>query len=154
MVLTEIRIKLVAENNERLLAFCSITIDDAFVIRDLKLIDGTRGLFVAMPSRKLADNCPHCSVKNHLRAKFCNNCGHRLDENRAKRDEHGHAKLHADIAHPINPVCRDAIQAAIVKAFRDEKELAKKPGYVCTYGCYDDDPPPSYGANLTTSTKE
>ena len=41
MVITEVRIKLVEEkeNNERLHAFCSVTFDNAFVVRDLKIID-------------------------------------------------------------------------------------------------------------------
>jgi stage V sporulation protein G len=137
VVITEVRIKLVEENNERLMAFCSITLDNAFVIRDLKIIEGTKGLFVAMPSRKLTDRCPHCGSKNHLRSRFCNNCGHKLDENRASRDTEGRAKLHADIAHPINSACREVMQGAIIKAFCDEKERAKQPGYVCTYDDYD-----------------
>ena len=59
MVITEVRIKLMEDNNEneRLQAFCSVTFDDAFVIRDLKIIEGTKGSFVAMPSRKLTDRC-------------------------------------------------------------------------------------------------
>ena len=60
MKITEIRIKLMDEPGERLKAFCSITFDDSFVVRDLKIIDGAGGLFVAMPSRKLADRCPKC----------------------------------------------------------------------------------------------
>lgn len=137
MVITEVRIKLVEENNERLMAFCSITLDNAFVIRDLKIIEGTKGLFVAMPSRKLTDRCHTCGSKNHLRARFCNNCGHKLDENRASRDMDGRAKLHADIAHPINSSCREVMQSAIIKSFNEEKERAKQPGYVCTYDDYD-----------------
>jgi stage V sporulation protein G len=137
VVITEVRIKLVEENNERLMAFCSITLDNAFVIRDLKIIEGTKGLFVAMPSRKLTDRCHHCGSKNHLRSRFCNNCGHKLDENRAARDMDGRAKLHADIAHPINSSCREVMQSAIIKAFSEEKERAKQPGYVCTYDDYD-----------------
>ncbi len=137
MVITEVRIKLVEENNERLMAFCSITLDNAFVIRDLKIIEGTKGLFVAMPSRKLTDRCSHCGSKNHLRSRFCNNCGHRLDENRAARDMDGRAKLHADIAHPINSACREIMQNAIIKSYSEEKERAKQPGYVCTYDDYD-----------------
>jgi stage V sporulation protein G len=103
--ITEVRIKLMEDNsgsNERLQAFCSITFDDMFVIRDLKIIEGAKGFFVAMPSRKLTDRCPNCGMKNHLRSRFCNQCGSRLDENRAIRDAEGRAKLHADIAHPIN----------------------------------------------------
>ncbi|HKB01609.1 MAG TPA: SpoVG family protein [Gemmataceae bacterium] len=137
MVITEVRIKLVEENNERLMAFCSVTLDNAFVIRDLKIIEGTKGLFVAMPSRKLTDRCPRCGSKNHLRARYCNGCGHHLDENRAPRDHDGRAKLHADIAHPINSACREVMQMAIIKAYTDERERAKMPGYVCTYDDYD-----------------
>ena len=133
MVITEVRIKLMEDNNERLLAFCSVTFDDAFVVRDLKIIEGAKGSFVAMPSRKLTDRCTQCGCKNHLRARFCNQCGHKLDENRALRDQDGRAKLHADIAHPINSACREVIQGAILKAYREERERSKLPGYVCKY---------------------
>jgi stage V sporulation protein G len=131
--ITEVRIKLVQDNNERLQAFCSVTFDDAFVVRDLKIIEGTKGSFVAMPSRKLTDRCPQCSCKNHLRARFCNQCGAKLDEDRAIRDADGRAKLHADIAHPINSACREVIQGAVIKAYTEERERSKQPGYVCTY---------------------
>lgn len=137
MVITEVRIKLMEDNNERLQAFCSITFDDAFVIRDLKIIEGTKGSFVAMPSRKLTDRCPQCSCKNHLRARFCNQCGGKLNEDRANRDNDGRAKLHADIAHPINSACREVIQNAVLKSYHEEKERAQQPGYVCTYDDYD-----------------
>lgn len=140
-MITEVRIKLMEDNNEneRLQAFCSVTFDDAFVVRDLKIIEGTKGPFVAMPSRKLTDRCPGCGCKNHLRARYCNQCGGKLDENRATRDADGRAKLHADIAHPINSACREVIQTAVLKAFTEEKERSKQPGYVCTYDEFDGD---------------
>jgi stage V sporulation protein G len=146
VVITEVRIKLMEDNheNERLQAFCSVTFDDAFVVRDLKIIEGTKGSFVAMPSRKLTDRCNHCGCKNHLRARFCNQCGGKLDEDRATRDSDGRVKLHADIAHPINSACREIIQSAVVKAFREEKERSKQPGYVCTYDDFDADYETSY----------
>ncbi len=136
MEITEVRIKLMEDNsgsNERLQAFCSITFDDMFVIRDLKIIEGAKGFFVAMPSRKLTDRCTHCGTKNHLRSRFCNQCGGRLDENRAIRDADGRAKLHADIAHPINSACREKIQAAVLATYADELERSKMPGYTCRY---------------------
>jgi stage V sporulation protein G len=141
VVITEVRIKLMEDNNEneRLQAFCSVTFDDAFVVRDLKIIEGTKGSFVAMPSRKLTDRCPQCGCKNHLRARHCNQCGGKLDEDRATRDADGRAKLHADIAHPINSACREVIQSAVLKAYREERERAKQPGYICTYDDYDSD---------------
>jgi len=137
VVITEVRIKLVEENNERLQAFCSVTFDNAFVVRDLKIIEGTKGSFVAMPSRKLTDRCVGCGCKNHLRARFCNLCGYKLDENRAARDADGRAKLHADIAHPINSAAREHIQGAIIRSYQEEKERSKQPGYTCTYDDYD-----------------
>ncbi len=142
MEITEVRIKLMEDNsgsNERLQAFCSITFDDMFVIRDLKIIEGAKGFFVAMPSRKLTDRCHNCGTKNHLRSRFCNQCGCRLDENRALRDADGRAKLHADIAHPINSMCREKIQAAVLASYADELERAKMPGYVSRYDEYDVD---------------
>lgn len=136
MEITEIRIKLMDDPQERLLAFCSITIDGSFVVRDLKIIRGTKGAFVAMPSRKLMDRCPHCGFKNQLRACFCNQCGGKLEEYRALRNDAGRAKLYADIAHPINSECRDQLQARITSAYESEVILARQPGYVCRYDDY------------------
>jgi stage V sporulation protein G len=135
--ITEVRIKLMEEPGERLKAFCSITFDDCFVVRDLKIIEGTNGPFVAMPSRKLTAHCGNCRAKNHLRAAFCNQCGARLREVPAIRDEEGRAKLYADIAHPINSVCREMIQQRVIRAFTEERERAKQPGYVSSYDDYD-----------------
>ena len=84
MQLSEIRINLCGGQAGRLKAFCSLTFDNTFVIRDVKLIEGNDGLFLAMPSRKLCDRCRRCSEKNHLRARFCNNCAARLDESRSR----------------------------------------------------------------------
>lgn len=53
MNITEVKIFLV--NEDRLKAYVSITIDNCFVIRDLKIIQGHSGLFVAMPSKKRKD---------------------------------------------------------------------------------------------------
>jgi stage V sporulation protein G len=133
MDITEVRIKLMADPHERLQAFCSVTFDHCFVIRDLKIIEGTKGSFVAMPSRKLTDRCPQCGCKNHLRSSYCNQCGVRLSEDRAGKDVDGRSRLYADIAHPINSKCRDAIQKAVIAAFHEEQIRAKEPGYICRY---------------------
>jgi stage V sporulation protein G len=129
MEITEVRIKLVDNKDERLKAFCSMTLDNEFVIRDIKIIEGTNGLFVAMPSRKMSDHCEKCGGKNHLRAKYCNNCGAQLATGRAKQDVKGRMKLHVDIAHPINAECRKKIQEKIAQAFEAEVEKSKQPGY-------------------------
>jgi stage V sporulation protein G len=51
--ITEVRITL--RNEEKLKAFASITFDDCFVVRGLKVISGSQGYFVSMPSRKRKD---------------------------------------------------------------------------------------------------
>ena len=129
MEISEVRVKLVANKDDRLKAFCSVTMDNEFVVRDIKVIEGTGGFFVAMPSRKMSDHCEKCGGKNHLRAKFCNNCGTSLPENRARKDIKGRMKLHADIAHPINAECRRKIQEKVTAAFEEEVEKSKQPGY-------------------------
>ncbi|MEJ2648900.1 MAG: SpoVG family protein, partial [Sedimentisphaerales bacterium] len=120
MKITEVRVKLVNNKNERLKAFCSITMDSEFVVRDIKIIQGSKGYFVAMPSRKMSDHCDKCGGKNHLRARYCNNCGASLKDNRARKDFKGRMKLHADIAHPINVECRKRIQEIVTGAFEEE----------------------------------
>jgi stage V sporulation protein G len=51
--ITEVRITL--RNEEKLKAFASITFDDCFVVRGLKIINGSQGYFVSMPSRRRKD---------------------------------------------------------------------------------------------------
>lgn len=152
MNITEVRVKLVNENgeNERLLGFCSVTFDNAFVVRDLKIIGGPKGFFVAMPSRKLMDRCTGCGFKNQMRARFCNACGGRLDENRGLRIADGRPKLHADIAHPIHAGCREMIQQTVIESFQMECEKAKQPGYVSNYDDIDQDMEPAHSAPVGT----
>ncbi len=137
MQITEVRIKLMEDPGERLKAFCSITFDDCFVVRDLKIIEGANGPFVAMPSRKLTAHCPQCGSKNHLRAAHCNQCGSKLRPVQLPKDEEGRARLYADIAHPINSACREMIQARVIAAFEEEKARARLPGYVPSYADFD-----------------
>jgi len=113
--------------------------DNEFVVRDIKIIEGTNGYFVAMPSRKMSDHCEKCGGKNHLRAKYCNNCGSKLSEERAKKDLKGRMKLHADIAHPINAECRKKIQERVTIAFKEEVEKSKLPDYQPVSDDYDED---------------
>jgi stage V sporulation protein G len=155
--ITEVRVKLMEEPGERLQAFCSITFDDAFVVRDLKIIEGATGPFVAMPSRKLTAHCPQCGCKNHLRAAYCNQCGARLREHTAAKDDDGRAKLYADIAHPINSSCRETIQQRVIEAYEEEKARSKLPGYVPSYDDIDHDDgfvqPASRIAGSTSTTQ-
>lgn len=55
MEITEVKVYPVRKADDKLKAFATIILDDCFVVRDLKVINGNSGLFVAMPSRKKAD---------------------------------------------------------------------------------------------------
>jgi len=134
--ITEVRIKLIEDSSDRLRGFCSITFDDSFVIRDLKIIEGTNGPFVAMPSRKLTGHCGNCGCKNHLRAAFCNQCGTKLKPPSIERGADHRAKLYADIAHPINSECREQIQTRVINEYFLEVEDSKLPGYRSKYDDY------------------
>lgn len=133
MKITEVRIKLMEGTEDRLRGFCSITFDDCFVVRDLKIILGNSGPFVAMPSRKLSSHCHKCRSKNHLKAKFCNNCGTRQRSDHVPFNGDGRAKLYADVAHPVNAECREMIQARVIDEYDKELDRAQKPGYRSRY---------------------
>ncbi|AZR74953.1 septation protein SpoVG [Anoxybacter fermentans] len=54
MKITEVKVRKI-ERDGKFLAYATITIDDCFVVKDLKVVKGKNGLFVAMPSRKKSD---------------------------------------------------------------------------------------------------
>lgn len=55
MQITDVRVRKVVAKEGKLRAVVSITIDDEFVVHDIKVIEGEKGLFIAMPSRKASD---------------------------------------------------------------------------------------------------
>jgi stage V sporulation protein G len=133
---TDARVRLATEEERRdghLLAYVSIVLDDALVLKDLRLIEGARGPFVAFPSKKLCDRCPGCGNRNHLRGRFCSRCGVPLAADRARKDADGKSRLFVDVAHPICARTRETIEAAVFHAYGREVELAAMPGYVCRY---------------------
>lgn len=136
MNITEVRIKLV-QDKKPLLAFVSIVFDDMFVVHDLRIINGTKGLFVSMPTRDLQDHCPRCNANNHLRANYCNHCAKRMENNRVNfSNKDGRPELYADIAHPINANCRKLIKDTILEAYYKEKERSQKPDYAPSHNDY------------------
>ncbi len=54
MNITDVRVRKVAKDS-KMKAVVSVTIDDVFVVHDIKVIEGDKGLFIAMPSRKSSD---------------------------------------------------------------------------------------------------
>lgn len=128
MEISEVRVKLVERENNMLKAFCSVTFDNAFVVRDVKVIEGKNGPFISMPSRKITDRC-RCGYKNSVVSKFCNECGAKLGDNRANRDPQGRLRLYVDIAHPINTQARQQIEVKILEAYKKELAASSQPDY-------------------------
>ena len=124
MEITEIRIFPRESHDRKLKAYATITIDNSFVVRNVKVIEGNKGLFVAMPSRKLKEECPKCGYKNAIRSKFCNQCGASLPLLETKSAEPGEGARrqsgHRDIAHPITAECREYIQKKVLDAYAKE----------------------------------
>ena len=54
MQITDIRVRVVSKES-KMKAVVSVTFDDAFVVHDIKVIEGEKGLFIAMPSKKTPD---------------------------------------------------------------------------------------------------
>lgn len=55
MKISDVRIHIVKNETSKIKASASITIDDVFVVHEIKIIEGNEGLFIAMPSRKYPD---------------------------------------------------------------------------------------------------
>lgn len=133
--ISEVRIFLKEGIDKKLKAYATVTFDNCFVVRNMKVIEGGKGLFVAMPSRKIKSACPKCNFRNALRSKYCNQCGSSLpvapvtvnDHEHHEHSEHhdeGRQSEHKDIAHPITLECREYIQKKVLEAYESEKSKA------------------------------
>ena len=126
MEISEIRVFLKEGQDKKLKAYTTVTFDNVFVVRNIKVIQGASGLFIAMPSRKLKSPCPKCSFKNEVGSKFCNQCGGNLPEHHVDDHTMRDAKAeHRDIAHPVTQQFRSYLQNAILEAY--DKEIQKGP---------------------------
>jgi stage V sporulation protein G len=125
MEITEVRVFLKDSPDKKLKAYATVTFDNAFVVRNIKVIQGSNGVFIAMPSRKVKHPCPKCNFKNELRSKYCNQCGGLLPvsavpvattvphENTAQAE-------HKDIAHPITQEFREKLQKKVLSSYDEE----------------------------------
>ena len=66
MNITDVRVRKVTKEG-KMKAVVSITIDDEFVVHDIKVIEGEKGLFIAMPSRKYGRGVPRYRTSDQLR---------------------------------------------------------------------------------------
>ncbi|PIQ89810.1 MAG: hypothetical protein COV72_01210 [Candidatus Omnitrophica bacterium CG11_big_fil_rev_8_21_14_0_20_42_13] len=121
MEITEVRVFLRNDEDKKLKAYTTVTFDNVFVVRNIKVIEGNNGLFIAMPSRKIKQSCPRCNFKNELRSKFCNQCGGQLPVNAKPNADDDKQAEHRDTAHPITQEFREQLQRKILEAYGKEK---------------------------------
>ncbi|MBN2830979.1 MAG: septation protein SpoVG family protein [Candidatus Omnitrophica bacterium] len=124
MEITEVRIALKDSPDKKLKAYATVTFDNVFVVRNIKVIEGTSGLFIAMPSRRVKQPCPKCGFKNELRSKYCNQCAGSLPasaKTTASDETVSSSKEHKDIAHPITQDFREYLQKKVLQAYEQEK---------------------------------
>jgi stage V sporulation protein G len=124
MEITEVRIFLKDSPDKKLKAYATVTFDNAFVVRNIKVIEGSSGLFIAMPSRRIKKQvCSKCNFKNESRSKYCNQCGTQLPLiSRPIGQEADDAQSeHKDIAHPITQSFREYLQKRVLEAYQQEK---------------------------------
>ncbi len=123
MNITEVRVELAEHATlplPRVLAYCCVTFDDCFVVRNFKLVETVRGVILANPSRKVEDHCKDCGRRGPVIASWCGGCGSRQEDHRAARGEDGRQILHCDIAHPVNKQFRAVLEDAIRGAYARE----------------------------------
>lgn len=143
MDITEVRVFLKDSPDKKLKAYATVTFDDSFVVRNIKVIQGSNGVFIAMPSRKVKHPCPKCSFKNEFRSKFCNQCGGPIPippmmpmmSGNGHGHENGAQAEHKDIAHPITQAFRETLQSKVLEAY--EMEVKKGP-HAAMANAYDD----------------
>lgn len=135
MEISEIRVFLKEGQDKKLKAYTTVTFDQVFVVRNIKVIEGANGLFIAMPSRKMKGNCLKCNFKNEVGSKFCNQCGASLPAHvpvhLTQDDDAGHShdvkSDHRDIAHPVTQKFREYLQGKILEAYKTEIEKKSSP---------------------------
>lgn len=129
MEITEVRIFLKESPDKKLKAYATVTFDNVFVVRNIKVIEGASGAFIAMPTRRIKQPCPKCGFRNEMRSKFCNQCGGQLPL--APRPIGGNqpqtssSAEHKDIAHPITQSFREYLQKRVLEAYDKERSAGQ-----------------------------
>jgi DNA-binding cell septation regulator SpoVG len=144
IVISEVVVRLNDPNDKKILAYVSLTLNGAYCVSDLKIVNGNKGVFVAMPSRRSTEPCEKCGAEISLEAYYCCRCGHDLGAMKegirrhvSRRDGIPKSEVrlttYADIFYPIYPAARHVIHEAVMAEWGREIERSKQPGYVPTW---------------------
>jgi len=123
---TEVQVNLCENSDERLRAYCAVIFDGCFVVHNVRVIEKSNGLLVAMPSRKVTSKCAGCGFKNAIDSTFCSNCGRKQLDSVEIRKLQAETKIHFDIAHPINAECRQMLEKKVLAAYQDALDRSQQ----------------------------
>lgn len=130
------RVKIMLTKGPRLLAYVEACFDECFLVKDIKIINGPSGVFVAMPERRGQKKCS-CGIKNINIAKYCNFCGAAFTE--IVND------TFFDVCFPVTSEFRAHIQSTILEAYYAEV-FSKQPS--CETFSYERDSRQQNGSGL------
>jgi len=122
MEITEVRISVRDNEGKRLKAYATVTFDNSFVVRNIKIVEGNNGLFVAMPARKARQFCSRCGKKVDVGSRYCNHCGGNMPPPPQENIDSARQSAHQDLAHPINQQFRDYLQSKVLDAYYTDKD--------------------------------
>ncbi len=121
MEITDVRLRKI-ETEGKLRAYVSITFDDSFVVHDLRVIDGTKGMFVAMPSKRLP-NGDHKDIAHpintEIREKIQNAV---LDVYSRELEEAPQAKVEAKEEEKVEESKEEAVEETAAEEEVEKKE--------------------------------
>lgn len=111
----EIRVEmtLVENGNGPLKAYCTLMLNQSFVVKDVRLIETPKGLTVAMPSRWRTKRCERCHEKNSVVSRYCNQCGVALTQLPPSETSRGRI----DLIHPVSPEARQKIENTVIQHY-------------------------------------
>ncbi|NOZ64839.1 MAG: hypothetical protein GXO71_07980 [Caldiserica bacterium] len=116
MEITDVRVRLASRKRDKVKAFASVTFDSCFVVRNIRLIEGNNGLFLAMPSEEARKSCPQCTSRIPWSSRFCPRCGAHLGDNAVVTSAKQGSR---DLAHPINQETREYITSKVIEAYNE-----------------------------------
>lgn len=131
---TSVELRLEPEGSGHgVLAYATVELHGLWVVRDVRVVSGPRGLIVQMPSRKVTDRCanPECNAPNPLRSRYCGACGSRLPEGRRPPADasrpHVRDPFHEDVFHPRGVYARGLMTEAVLGEYRRARDARSHP---------------------------
>lgn len=117
---TEAHVSPMVAAGDKLLGFAEIQLDGEMFMKKLRLIRGSRGIFVSMPQEELRDRCPNprCRGWNVLRATFCNWCGLKQPEKRGMMKCSGCSAFNRETEKECSN-CKQSLENCSPKFYRD-----------------------------------